>query len=303
MQPRTTQIILAVLLVSGCQRTAESETDHFTFRTGEDSLKYTIAISDDERRGESPLQDPQNIKKELAQLLATLRADGKGLKQQTEFNIESYFTVADAFEADGLLVQAVDYLSDLKHKLKLLVDARAGQKQPNSLIETEDDILNFRDSHNIHVLDDKYMAGAQPTEKGYRWLKSKGVSTIINLRQPSKHEQDLIEGLGMTYVHIPWADKHPPSMAQIREMLAAVKNSEGRVFQHCLRGIGRDMTMAGCYMIAQHGEQAADFIEQGRKDAPRWESDQKRDKETNEPVQFQQLREFEAQWKRDNPRQ
>ncbi|MDA2930364.1 hypothetical protein MYX84_10530 [Acidobacteria bacterium AH-259-O06] len=69
------------------------------------------------------------------------------------------------------------------------------------MIETEEDILHFRDSHNIHGIDGKYMAGAQPTEKGYRWLKSKGVTTIINLRLPSDHEKKLVESTGMTYVH------------------------------------------------------------------------------------------------------
>ena len=268
-----------------------------SFRAGEDSLKFNIAIGDDERRGEAPRQQPQDVKKEIAELLNTLRIDGVGLKQETEFNIESYFTVADAFEADGLLIQAVDCLNDLKCKLKELVYARAGRKQPNSLIKTENDILHYRDSHNVHIIDGKYMAGAQPTEKGYRWLKSKGTSTIINLRLPDKHEKDLIENLGMTYVHIPWADERAPTMEQIQQMLETVKNSQGRVFQHCLRGIGRDMTMAGCYKIATHGESASKFIEEQRKEAPRWESDQKRDKDTNEQVQFILLKKFESEWK------
>ncbi len=101
----------------------------------------------------------------------------------------------------------------------------------------------------------------------------------------------------MTYIHIPWADERAPNIEQARQMIEAVRNSQGRVFQHCLRGIGRDMTMAGCYKIATHGERASKFIEEGRRSAPRWESDQKRDLYTNEPVQFKLLREFEREWK------
>lgn len=141
------------------------------------------------------------------------------------------------------------------------------------------------------------MAGAQPTERGYQWLKSKGVTTIINLRLPNEHEKNLAENLGLNYVHIPWADERAPTITQIRQMLQAVNSSQGRVFQHCLRGIGRDMTMAGCYKIATHGVSASKFIAEVSREAPRWESDQKRDINTNEPVQFKLLREFEREWK------
>ena len=295
MKYPTTLMTLLLVFLSTCQR--RSNPEPFTIRAGEDSLKYNIAIGEDELRGEAPVRHPQEVKKEIAELLNTLRADRVELTQETEFNIDSYFTVADAFEADGLLVQAIDYLNDLQHKLQALIDARAGNQHSDCLIETEEDILHFRDSHNIHVIDSKYMAGAQPTEKGYRWLKSKGVTTIINLRLPSDHEKKLVESTGMTYVHIPWADEQPPTMTQVRRMLEAVENSQGRVFQHCLRGIGRDMTMAGCYMIANQGETAAAFIKKGREEAPRWESDQKRDENTGEPLQFKLLREFEKQWK------
>ena len=156
-----TQIILAVLIFSGCQTMQKSSSSRNIFQAGEDSLKFNIALSDDERRGEAPRQLPQDAKKEIAELLNTLRTDGTGLKQETELNVESYFTVADAFEADGLLVQSVDCLNELRCKLMELIDARARQKNPYSLIETEDDILRCRDFHNIHVIDEKYLAGAQ----------------------------------------------------------------------------------------------------------------------------------------------
>jgi protein tyrosine phosphatase (PTP) superfamily phosphohydrolase (DUF442 family) len=267
------------------------------FRAAADSMKFTFAIDDGERRGEAPRDRPTDVKSACVRLLEALRKDGRGLTPESERNIESYFTVADAFEADGLLQQSVDYLTDLQHKLGDLVAARAGRPSPSSLIATEDDILHFRDAHNIHAMDGRYMAGAQPTEKGYRWLRSKGVTTVINLRVPSEHERKIVEGLGMRYVHIPWADEHAPSMEQVETMLQAVGDSGGRVFQHCLRGIGRDMTMAAAYMIANHGESAESFIERGRREAPRWESDQKRDPRTGERVQFKLLREFERLWR------
>ncbi|CAA9461454.1 MAG: hypothetical protein AVDCRST_MAG14-2517 [uncultured Rubrobacteraceae bacterium] len=272
------------------------DTGHSGFRAGEDSLKYSAEIGDDERRGEKPQRSPRAVKEEIAGLLGPLREEG--LKEQTERNIESYFTVADAFEADGLLVQAVDYLEDLAHKLGELVDARAGRKKwDHGLIETEADILHFRDCHNLHVVDEKYMTGAQPTEKGYRWLRSKGVTAVINLRLHSEHDRELVESLEMKHFHIAWPDEQPPTVSQVEEMLRAVEETPGRVFQHCLRGIGRDMTMAGCYVIANHGESASEFIRKGCQEAPRWESDQRQDDGTGEPAQFKLLREFEEGWR------
>jgi protein tyrosine phosphatase (PTP) superfamily phosphohydrolase (DUF442 family) len=267
------------------------------FLAGEDSQHFRPSIGKDEKRGELPETTPLEVKSEINPLLNALRGDSVGLSEATERNLETYFIVADAFESDGLLLQSVDTLSDLLHKLEQLKAARAGKSDPLSMIATEDDILAYRDCHNLHVFDSKYMAGAQPTEKGYRWLRSKGVTTVINLRVPSEHEQAMLEKLGIKYVHIAWADEHPPTVAQVHEMLDAVKQSDGKVMQHCLRGIGRDMTMAGCYVIANQGKSADDFIAAGRKTAPRWEADQKIDPKTGQPLQFQLLREFERQWK------
>lgn len=291
-------LALTTLAVSaGCQTTGGAALGRSQFRAGEDSLKFRIAIGDDERRGNVPQRQPQETKRDIAELLESLRADGAGLGEETERNVESYFTVADAFEADGLLVQSVDCLGDLKHKLDALRDARQGKKHSDCLIETEEDILHYRDSHNVHVMDGKYMAGAQPTEKGYRWLKSKGITTVINLRLPNDHERELLQNLGMKYIHIPWADERPPTLEQVQQMLQAVREANGKVFQHCLRGIGRDMTMAACYRIANHGEAAEAMIEYGRREAPRWEEDQKRDPSSGEPAQFKLIREFENDWK------
>lgn len=270
-------------------------------RAGDDSLAFRVGVSDDERRGDAPQQPPHAVKQTIAPLLAQLRNDGVGLQWQTELNIESFFTVADAFEADGLLMQAADCLGDLRNKLTDLHHARSGSPNPRSLISTEADILHFRDVHNLHVLDDRYITGAQPTAKGYRWLQSKGVTTVLNLRLADDHERTVVERLGMQYVHLPWPDEQAPSLDHIRQVLRAVNAAGGKVFQHCLRGIGRDMTMAGCYLIAKHSMPADEVIAAGRHDAPRWENDQHRDDATEEPVQFKILHEFEAIWNQQAP--
>jgi protein tyrosine phosphatase (PTP) superfamily phosphohydrolase (DUF442 family) len=259
-------------------------------RAGDGSWEFSAAISDDERRGDPPRRSPGSVKAELPELLAELRRGGLG--ERAERSIDTYFVVADAFEAEGLLMQAVDCLEDITRMLRSLVAARAGQAEPHSLIESETDLLPYRDCHNLHVVDEKYLTGAQPTEAGYRWLRSKGVSTVINLRLPNDHDRRMVEGLGMRHVHIAWPDEQPPRIEQVREMLSVVEAAPGRVFQHCLRGIGRDMTMSACYAMARHGQSPSDAIRAGCQHAPRWAADQQPDATTGKPSQFQVLHQW-----------
>lgn len=266
------------------------------FRAGESSLSYSAHISDDERRGPAPARSPSEVKADLVELLTTLRAEG--LREDTERNVESFLDVADAFEADGLLAQAVDCLSDLAGKLGELVDVRSGRKKPFGLVEVDDDVLAYRDCHNLHVVDEQYLTGAEPTEVGYCWLRSKGVTTVISLRLDAEADKEVVEGVGMRHVHLAWPDETVPSLSQVEDMLEVVERASGRVFQHCLRGIGRDLTMAACYRIAARGESASQLIAHGSQVAPRWASDQVRDPDSGAPAQFEFLRRLEQRWTR-----
>lgn len=264
------------------------------FKAGTDSFRYRLEVGKDEHRGPQTPQTPADIKAQLKPLLEELRKDGQGLKPATERNIESFFIVADAFEADGRLATARDVLLNLKENLESLHAARNGKARPHSLITSENDLLSFRDAHNIHVVTPYYMAGGQPSEAGYRWLKSKGVTTVINLRQPFEYEKEMLEKLGMRYVHISWPDLQPPTLEQTRrivEVVEAEKKRGGKVFQHCLRGIGRDGTMVCCVRVAS-GMSAEKAIAEWIKATPTWLEDQARDKD-GKPVQIESIKNFE----------
>jgi protein tyrosine phosphatase (PTP) superfamily phosphohydrolase (DUF442 family) len=263
------------------------------FKAGADSFGYRLDVGKDERRGPTVQQTPQQIKDEIKPLLNKLRHDGKGLKPVTERNIESFFIVADAFEADGRLATAHDVLLNLKDNLQALQAVRQG-KAPGSLVASEADLLAYRDVHNVHAVTPYYFSGGQPSAAGYRWLKSKGVTTIINLRQTSAHEKELVERLGLRYVHVAWPDLQPPTLAQVRkivELIEAERRRGGKVFQHCLRGIGRDGTMVCCVRVAA-GTPAEKAIAAWLKVSPTWLEDQARDRE-GRPVQIQRIKEFE----------
>lgn len=285
-------IILGLLFCVMVAEGAPSE----DFKAGADSVLYRIDVSKDEQRGPDVPQTPSQLKALIKPLLEQLRKDGKGLRPESERNIETFFIVADAFESDGRLAAARDVLLTLQDHLQSLHSARKGKPRPGSLVTSEDDLLAYRDAHNIHAITPYYFAGGQPSEKGYRWLKSKGVTTVINLRQSSAHEQEMLQRMGLCYVHVSWPDLQPPALDQVRRIVEVIQKEQkrgGKVFQHCLRGIGRDGTMVCCVRIAS-GMAAEKAIAEWLKVAPSWLQDQARDKE-GKPVQIERIKEFERE--------
>ena len=113
----------------------------------------------------------------------------------------------------------------------------------------------------------------------------------------------MLERLGLRYVHIPWPDLQAPDPEQARRIVATVAaeaQSGGKVFQHCLRGIGRDGTMVCCVRVAG-GMDAEQAIQEWLKVSPTWIDDQARDGE-GVPVQLKAVRQFQRELRRrDSP--
>lgn len=105
---------------------------------------------------------------------------------------------------------------------------------------------------NFRVVDDWLWRGAAPTREGYRWLASRGVRTVVDLRAEDglHRDADLLSGLGLRLVAIPIRDGQAPGQAQIGRFLEAVQTSAGRVFVHCGAGVGRTGTMVASYLVA-----------------------------------------------------
>jgi uncharacterized protein (TIGR01244 family) len=92
----------------------------------------------------------------------------------------------------------------------------------------------------VTVGDDMFIAG-QPTEKGLRELRTKGVSTVVNLRMPEEmarvgfDEAALVKELGMKYVQIPMRGTaaNPYGPKQLDAFVAALDAADGKVLLHC----------------------------------------------------------------------
>jgi uncharacterized protein (TIGR01244 family) len=88
--------------------------------------------------------------------------------------------------------------------------------------------------------DNLFVAG-QPTEKGLREMKARGVTTVVNLRSPEEmarvpiDEAAIVKQLGMHYVYLPMrgGSELPYTPAAIKSLAAAINGTDGKVLLHC----------------------------------------------------------------------
>ena len=118
---------------------------------------------------------------------------------------------------------------------------------------------------------DVYVAG-QPSREALDWLKSEGVTTVVNLRtQPEMDNRDRVpydeaaalDSLGLEYVHIPLGGEDDPYTPEaVARFAEAVDSSEGKVLLHCTVG-WRASHMWVAYLVRYRGMELNDAIAHG----------------------------------------
>lgn len=94
---------------------------------------------------------------------------------------------------------------------------------------------------------DKYLSrSAQITDENIRWLKTDGVTDIINLRTMTApeikfDEKNAIESYGLVYHNIPTNTLYPSeeNVGKFLDIMENIKKSGGRAHIHCKRGSDR----------------------------------------------------------------
>jgi protein tyrosine/serine phosphatase len=116
--------------------------------------------------------------------------------------------------------------------------------------------------------------GGQPTEKGFQFLKEKGIKTVINLRAEDSREGKIVEKLGMHYVKIPVNEARPWSKlpaGAIGKYFELINNPTNYpIFFHCRRGADRTGTFAALYRIAVHRWTPKKAYDEAREIGMRW---------------------------------
>jgi len=106
---------------------------------------------------------------------------------------------------------------------------------------------------NFYQVDEHVYRGAQPTDKGFKYLAKSGVRTVIDLREAdgrSSSEESVVKATGMKYVNVPMTGLTPPTKAEITKILKILEDSAtGTVFVHCKRGADRTGVVIASYRI------------------------------------------------------
>jgi predicted protein tyrosine phosphatase len=93
--------------------------------------------------------------------------------------------------------------------------------------------------------------GGQYRQRGWRRLRRRGVTAVVNLRVEFDDED---VGLApRRYLYLPTVDDTPPSLEHLRAGVAFIAEEierEGSVYVHCGAGVGRAPTMAAAYLVS-----------------------------------------------------
>ena len=109
-------------------------------------------------------------------------------------------------------------------------------------------------------LDERVAQGAEPIgEEGLASLKRKGVHTIIRVdKDEDGKAAELARKHGFEFIEIPLSYKGVTA-EQARQIVTAIRSSEGRLYLHCKHGKHRSAAASGIYRVAfcgWSGEQA-----------------------------------------------
>ena len=124
---------------------------------------------------------------------------------------------------------------------------------PAQNVSTPAGVMNFQ------VVDDKVYRGSHPKEETFRELAKRGVTTIVDLRAEEWVDEDekMLRRLGITRFNIPLRDGQVPTEAQVNAFLSIVDHAPGKVYVHCMAGVGRTGAMVAAYLVTTGQEDPA----------------------------------------------
>jgi protein tyrosine/serine phosphatase len=94
--------------------------------------------------------------------------------------------------------------------------------------------------------------GGQPGADGLKALQKMGVSIVVDMRSSqSKHEQAVVEKLGMEYVSIPWHCPFPSDEPFVKFLKVIKDNPARKIFVHCRLGDDRTGMAIASYRMAE----------------------------------------------------
>jgi protein tyrosine phosphatase (PTP) superfamily phosphohydrolase (DUF442 family) len=115
----------------------------------------------------------------------------------------------------------------------------------------------LKEIRNFYRVSDSLGSAGQPTAEQFRAVKEAGYEVVINLapsevQNALKNEREVVEGLGLKYVHIPvvWT---APKAEEAERFFAAMEAAKGKkLFVHCIANY-RASAFVYLYRVARLG--------------------------------------------------
>lgn len=135
--------------------------------------------------------------------------------------------------------------------------------------------FNFKAKPDNYALVDKYISrSAQPSKDDFVWLRSQGVTDIINFRTMTAenidfNEEDEVKKAGMIYHNIPSVTRDPKeeNIKEFLNLVESIKSQNGKAHIHCKAGADRTGMYAFIYKalmnIGTTAENEKEWIEKG----------------------------------------
>ncbi len=109
--------------------------------------------------------------------------------------------------------------------------------------------------------------GGQYRQRGWRRLRQRGITAVVNLR--AEFDDEAAGIAPERYLHLPTADDYPPSLDELRrgvDFIRAEIRRGGAVYIHCGAGVGRAPTLVAAYLVTEglSADEAWDTIREAR---------------------------------------
>ncbi len=134
-----------------------------------------------------------------------------------------------------------------------------------------DSITIIEEYKDMYRSGDYYFSG-QPSLEVLQWIKSEGITLIINLRTEDEnktygetafHEENMVTNMGLEYFSVPLGGSDGYSEESLSEFAEILEHHEGKVLIHCL-SCYRVTYLMMAYLIEYEDYSVCDVIDFGK---------------------------------------
>jgi hypothetical protein len=112
----------------------------------------------------------------------------------------------------------------------------------------------LRPGLNLSWITDNLAAGGAIPSAALPRLRKMGFTAVVDCRVEECDDRDILQANGIEFLQLPTPDNHQLTQAALDEGVAWVQERiarGGKVFVHCMHGIGRGPLLGCCVLVAQ----------------------------------------------------